>query len=212
MKNARRPARTPAQTRLFNLLTSEFHNPSQVFELMDDFLGRRSFDARFCQKLIALGKQRRGVPWNLRRLATLMLEHQILRLDPQDLSAFDSLFVQLKLKAPGLDRPLVNSVLKEGYSSTSLQRFVPEFRRKLERLNRVHDRIRGSRTSRAALLDFINVSRQHCKLALARYLFTAEEVVDEILNEIQDSDGVKDLDLSQARFIDDEISRAMELL
>jgi hypothetical protein len=212
MKNARRPARTPGQTRLFNLLTSEFHNPSQVFELMDDFLGRRSFDARFSQKLITLGKQRRGVPWNLRRLATLILENQILKLDSQDLTAFDSVFVQLKLKSPGLDRPLVNSLLKEGYSSTDIRRFVPEFRRKLERLDRVHEKIRGSRTSRAALLDFINVSRQHCKLALARYLFTPEEVVDEILNEIQDSDGVKDLDLSQARFIDDEIARAIELL
>ncbi len=100
MKNARRPAHTPGQTRLFNLLTSEFHNPSQVFELMDDFLGRHSYDESFCQKLIALGKQRTGVPWNLRRLATLILENQILKLEPDDLNNFDSLFVQLRLRRP----------------------------------------------------------------------------------------------------------------
>ena len=212
MKNARRPARTPGQTRLFNLLTSEFHNPAQVFELLDDFLGRHSYDERFCKKLITLSKQRTGVPWNLRRLAILILEHQILKLDPDDLNSFDSLLVQLDLKAPGLDRPLSKSVLKEGYSSTALRRFVPEFRRKLERLNRVHDRIRGKRTSTAALRDFINVSREHCKLALARYLFTPEEVVEEIFHVVQDSDGVKDLDLSEAKFINDEIERSIELL
>lgn len=212
MKNARRPARTPGQTRLFNLLTSEFHNPSQVFELMDDFLARPCFDASFCQKLIALGKQRKGVPWNLRRLAILILENQILKLAPGDLNTFDSLLVQLKLKSPGLDRPLAKSVLKEGYSSTDLRRFVPEFRRKLERLSRIHDKMQGRRTSSTALLAFIDVSRQHCKLSLARYLFTPEEVVNEIMRQVQDSDGVKDLDLSDPKFIQDEIDRAVELL
>lgn len=204
--------RTPGQTRLFNLLTSEFHNPSQVFELVDDFLGRQSYDALFSQKLIALGKQKTGVPWNIRRLAVLILENQILNLDAEDLDTFDSLFVQLRLKAPGIDRPLVKSVLKEGYSSTDIRHFVPEFRRKLQRLSRVHDRIKGRRTSREALLDFINVSRQHCKLALARYLFTPEEVVDEIISQVHDTDGVKDLDLSEAAFIEDEITRAIEQL
>jgi hypothetical protein len=212
MKNVRRPARTPGQTRLFNLLTSEFHNPSQVFELMDDFLGRHSYDEHFCQKLIALGKQSTGVPWNLRRLATLILENQILKLEPDDLKNFDSLFVQLKLKAPGLDRPLVKSVLKEGYSSTDIRRFVPEFRRKLERLNRIHDRMQGKRTSTAALREFIDVSRQHCKLAVARYLFTPKEVVDEIISLLLESVGVKDIDLSEEKFINDEVERAVELL
>ncbi len=212
MKNARTLARTPAQTRLFNFLASEFHNPSQVFELVDDFLERRSYDAAFCKKLIALGKQRRGIPWNLRRLASLILENQILKIDPEDLKTFDSLLVQLNLKRAGVERPLVDSVLKEGYSSTELRRFVPEFRRKLERLGRVHNRIKGRRTSRAALRDFFSVSRQHCKLSVARYLFTPAEIVDEILNQVKDSDGVKDLDLSEAPFIKDEVTRSIDLL
>jgi hypothetical protein len=212
MTTARRSARIPAQTRLFTFLASEFHNPAQVFELVDDFLGRQSYDADFCKKLIALGKQRSGVPWNLRRLAILILENQILKIGPEDLKTFDALLVQLNLKRAGVDRPLVNSLLKEGYSATDLRRFVPEFRRKLERLSRVHDRISGRRTSHAALRDFISVSRQHCKLAVARYLFTPAEIVAEILNQVQDSDGVKDLDLSQASFIDDEIKRALEVL
>ena len=122
------------------------------------------------------------------------------------------MFVQLNLKRAGLDRSLAKQVLKEGYTSTELRRFVPEFRRRLARLNRVHDRIVGSRTSHAALRDFFNVSRQHCKLAVARYLFTPEEVVDEILNETHESAGVKDIDLSEASFIDDEIARAIDMM
>lgn len=212
MKNARRPRRTAGQTRLLNLLTSEFHNPSQVFELMDDFFARPAFDAVFCQRLVALGRQRKGVPWNLRRLAILILENQLLKLDPADLNTFDTLLVQLNLKSPGSSRPLVKSVLKEGYSSTDLRRFVPEFRRKLERLRRVHDKIKGYQTSRGALLAFIDVSRQHCKLSLARYLFTPEEIVDEIMRQVQDTDGVKDLDLSEPRFFRHEIERAVEML
>lgn len=208
MKNAR----TLGQTRLFNLLTSEFHNPSQVFELMDEFLLRPSFDLSFCQKLIALGKQRKGVPWNLRRVAILILENQFLKLDPDDLKTFDSLLVQLKLKSPGINRPVSKSVLKEGYSSTDLRVFVPELRRKLARHNRVHDKITGYRTSRSAMLAFIDLSRQHCKLSLARYLFTPEEVVSEILRQVRDSDGVKDLDLSEPKYFQHEIDRAIERL
>jgi hypothetical protein len=114
MKTARKLALAPAQRRLFNFLVSEFHNPAQVFELVNEFLAHRSYDKSFCRKLIALGKQRTGVPWNIRRLATLILENQILKVDPEDLNTFDALLVQLNLKQPGLHRPLVNSVLKEG--------------------------------------------------------------------------------------------------
>jgi hypothetical protein len=207
-----RPARALGQSKLFDLLAAEFHNPKQLFELMNDFLGRSSFDRGFCQKLILLGKQRKGVPWNLRRLAILILENQILKIEPPDLNTFDWLFVQLNLKRAGIDRLLSKQVLKEGYTATDLRRFVPEFRRRLARLNRVHDRIAGRRTSAAALRDFFSVSRQHCKLAVSRYLFTPEEIVAEILNEIYDSAGVKDLDLSESRFINDEIERAIDML
>lgn len=213
MKNLGRPSRTPGQTRLFKLLTSEFHDASQAYGLFDEFLRHQSHNKSFCLKLITVAKQRTAVPWNIRRLATLMLEHQVLKLPPDNLGAFDYLLVQLNLKrAPGLDEELVSSVLKEGYSSTHIQLFIPEFRRKLERLNRIHDRIKGRRTSDAALRDFINGSRQHCKLALARYLFTPEEIVNEIGSQLQMTDGVKDLDVSQAPFIDDEIAHATNLL
>ncbi len=203
----------PHQTRLFNLLTSEFHDAARCYQLFDEFLRHRSYNKGFCLNLIAVAKQKTGVPWYIRRLATLMLEHQVLKLPKDNLDGFDFLLVQLKLKrAPGKHEEIVSSVLKEGYSSTDTQRFIREFRRKLERLSRLHEKINGKRTSDAALRDFIQVSRQHCKLSLARYLFTPEEVVAEILSQLYVTDGVNDLDPSQPAFIDTEITRNTSLL
>jgi hypothetical protein len=138
-----------------------------------------------------------------------MAEHQILKLQPDDLEAFDQLFTQLKLKAAGLAHGLTPAVLKEGYSTTELVPFIGEFRRRLGRLNRVHRRIRGSKTPAGALREFVDLSRSECKLTLARYLFTPAEVVDRIVREIRVTDGTKDLDVLQPRFLDAEIAHAL---
>jgi hypothetical protein len=211
MKNPGRP--TPDQTRLFKLLTSEFPDASRSYQLFDEFLRHRAYNKAFCLKLIDVAKQKSGVPWYIRRLATLMLEHQVLKLPEDNLDSFDFLLVQLRLKqALGKDEEVVSSVLKEGYSSTRIRKFIPEFRRKLERLSRVHETIKGRRTSDAALHNFIHVSRQHCKLSLARYLFTPEEVVNQILSQLLVTDGVKDLDPPESAFIEPEITRNTSLL
>ena len=205
-------ARKLDRTSLLNLLASEFHNPAQVFDLIDGLLNHDSYDQSFCTKLISICKQRTGLPWNLRRIATLVLENQVLKIDPNDLDTFDSLLVQLDLKQPRLKNPVNKSVLKEGYTSTDIRRFVPELRRRLSRLAWLHDRIEGNQTSHAVLRDFFNVSRQHCKLTLARYLCTPQEVAFEILRQIDESDGVTDVDLTEVKTIKDEIKRSVELL
>ncbi|HKU74775.1 MAG TPA: hypothetical protein VJR02_12765 [Pyrinomonadaceae bacterium] len=212
MSSATRAIRKPDRTSLLNLLASEFHNPAQVFDLIDGLLSYDSYDRSFCKKLISICKQRTGLPWNLRRIATLVLENQVLKIDPEDLDTFDSLLVQLDLKQRGLKNPLNKSVLKEGYTSTDIRRFVPEFRRRLERLAWIHDRIVGQKTSHAVLRDFFSVSRQHCKLTLARYLCTPQEIVNEIIRQIDDTAGVRDVDLSEIKTIKDEIKRSVELL
>ena len=178
-------------------------------DLLDEFLSRRTFQKDFCRKLFDLARQR-SVVWETRCLAILMAEHQILKLRPDNLAVFDFIFTELKLKAPGLDHDLNPAVLKDGYSTTELRAFAVEFQRKLARLNRVHDRIRGRRTSAAALREFVELSRNECKLTLARYLFTPEEVVDRIVKQIDITDGTPDLDLNQPRFIDAEITHALK--
>ena len=173
-------------------------------DLLAEFLRQDGYSRNFCQRLFKLAKQPTRAGWDIRRLAILMLEHQILQLSPERLEDFDFLLAQLNLKTPGLHNDIKPSVLKEGYSTIVLRDFIPEFRRKLARLNRVHKEIDGSRTDEAAIRDFIKLSRNDCKLTLARYLFTPEEVVDEIFRQLHVTNGVKDLSIAQS----DEFSRA----
>ena len=176
--------------------------------LLDEFLGHRTFQKGFCRKLIELARQR-PVAWETRCLAVLMLEHQALKLRPDNLEAFDFLFAELKLK---VRHGLSPALLKDGYSTTELRPFIDEFQRRLARLNRVHRQIRGRKTSPAALDEFVEVSRSECKLTLARYLFTPEEVVDRIVRQLRITDGVKDIDVNQERFIGADMERALSRL
>jgi len=192
MKNLGRPA-TSGRDRLRKLVTTRFRDVDQVCDLFHEFLKRRIYNQDFCLSLFAIARQRTATPWELRRLAVLMLEHQILKIKPDHAADFAFILTQLKLtKSSGRDTRIVNSVLQEGYSTTDFHAFIPEFRARLGRLNRVHDKIKGRSTSSAALRDFIHVSRRHCKLSLARYLFTPQEIVDEILRHVEVTEGVKD--------------------
>ncbi|HEX6283791.1 MAG TPA: hypothetical protein VFZ71_02910, partial [Pyrinomonadaceae bacterium] len=125
---------------------------------------------------------------------------------------FDAIFVALNLKQPGLERPVTSAVLKEGYSTTELRGFTGEFQRKLSRLNRVHRKLHGKKANDAGVREFIELSRRECKLALARYLFTPEEIVDRVLKQVRVSEGVKDIDVSQPRFIETEIAHLLNRL
>lgn len=213
MKNLGKRSRVSRQNHLLKLLTTEFHDPNQAYDLFDEFLRHKAYNNKFCLKLIAIAKQRTKVTWEVRRLAVLMLEHQILKLHPDKLDDWDLLLTEMNLRpAPGLNKGVVRSVLKEGYSSTELFAFVTELSRKLGRLNRVHDKIKGRRTSAAALREFVGLSRRNCKLSLARYLFTPEDLVEEILDQLQITEGLEDLDVSQPPFVEDEITHAMNLL
>lgn len=212
MKNLGGAARISSGDRLLELLKTEFPNTHQAYELFDDFLQQSGFNRGYCLILLAIARQRTGVAWEIRRLATLMLEHQILRIPPNNFADFDFLLTELQLKPPGPDEVVANSVLAEGYSTIEPRLFVAEFRRKLERVNRVHKKIQGRATSDAALREFIELSRCECKLSLARYLFTPAEIVGRILGQVQVTNGVKDFAGAQPRFVAGEIARSLDRL
>ena len=189
-------------------LTTRIHHEQISNDLLDEFLRHRTYQKSFCRKLINLARDR-SVAWETRCLATLMAEHQILKLKPDDLDAFDRIFTELNLKTAGALKP---ALLKDGYSTIEPRRFIKEFQHRLARLDRVHRNIHGPNTSDAALREFVAVARSECKLTLARYLFTPEEVVVRIVSELQTTDGVKDLDVTQPQFIDAEIAHALKHL
>lgn len=117
----------------------------------------------------------------IRNLAILALEHLILRLPNDDLEEFDALLVALGLKprsGPGV--PLNASLLQEGYTTTDLRAFIPQFRRRLQRLRRIHDRLRRQGNCADAPADSLHLAQQECKLTLGRYLIAPEEVVGRI--------------------------------
>ena len=171
-------------------------------------LGRQK---EFCLELINLARQG-TVPWDIRRLATLMAEQQIRKLDDADTESFDAIFVALNLKQPGLDRSLSPEVLKEGYTTTELREFIVQFQRRLSRLDRVHRRMRPRKMDAEAVREFIGLSRRDCKLTLARYLFMPDEIVDRVLKQVRVSEGVKDIDVSEPRFVATELSHVLSCL
>jgi hypothetical protein len=212
MNNLGKAPCTSSYNRLLNL-TDEFAGAEAACDLLDEFLRRKSYDRNFCVKLLSFARQGKDVSWDVRRLAILMLEHEVLKLSVDNLAEFDFLFAELKLKqGAGSESGIVTSVLREGYSTTELRPFIREFRHKLERLSRVHQKIKGKRTSTRALSEFLRLSRFECKLSLGRYLFTPAEVVAEILRQLKISDGVTDLDGSEPRHVMAEMKRTLDCL
>ena len=191
------------------MLTLRLESDTQAYALLEEFLDHETYNQTFCKELIQIARGETGASWELRRLAILMLEHQILKIPARSLNDFDFILAELNLKKQA---GLSTSVLKEGYTTTNLRRFIPEFRRKLARLEHVHAKVEGWRTSDEALHDFLELARHECKLSLGRYLFTADEVADRILDQLRETDGARDLDPVEGALIAGEISRALARL
>src|SRR5229473_6865369 len=113
MKNL---GRRSSDARLSKLLPFEFRGNQRLNDLFEEFLTQENYGRGLCKKLLKAIRQRRGVPWEIRRLAILMLEHQVLKLDPENISEFDFLLRQLGLKpARGHAHAVTGDVLKQGY-------------------------------------------------------------------------------------------------
>jgi hypothetical protein len=169
--------------------------------LVERFLRSPAYSRSFCVDLIDLACQRKARSWSLRRLAVLMLEHQVLKVCVDDLE--EVIFLLEKLG-------LISSTANAGDGRIGAR--FRQLRRRLERLNRVHAGIAGIDTSRDALSDFIEASRSDCKLTLARYLFTPEEVVERIVNQLETSKGLSDVRGLDQPCVRPEIARCFDHL
>jgi hypothetical protein len=198
---------------LLNILKMEFPDCAQVHQLFDEYFQHHTYDRRFALRLLEAARQNASNSWEIRRLAALMLQHQLLQLSMDEVAEFDFLLTELKLKANEGSKAVVNdSLLKEGYSTTDLIEFIAQFRQKLERQNRVLRLMQGAATSESALRDFIHLSRQECKLSLGRYLWTAQEVVERILRQVRRSKGMKDLRPMLHPYTESEAERTLSKL
>ncbi len=207
-KAADKPTNISTGNRLHRFLANEFGSESGAYKLFSQFLSQSTFSKSFFLTLLGIARDGTGTPWATRRLSVLMMEHQILKISPDNFGQFNFVLNQLHLNdSLSVEGDVAQSVLREGYTTTLLPQFITEFRSRLERLNRIHTRIKGWKTSPAALADFIDLSRQECRLTLARYTFTPNEVVDEILRQVLISNGSEDLNSQQPMFVQAEAER-----
>lgn len=199
--------------RLRETITREFKHDRPALALFDEFLPLDAYAGDFSARLIDTARGRDGAPWELRRLAALMLENQLLKIAPGDTAEHARVLARLNLldAAAGGGR-VAPFVLREGYTTTEPAGFVAELRRRLERHGRAHARLRAGRTTPAALADFLHLSRRECRITLARYLFTPAEVVARITSHVRLSRGVPDLDYREPLFVDGEMERAVAIL
>jgi len=174
---------------LHRVLKARFGKDPRATDLCTEFLSREEYDRELVTKLLAVSGGSSGDSWNLRLFATLMLANQCRHLDPGNEEECKFLFGSLGILSPKGNR-INDRVLREGYLSTELQVFAAQFLGNLSRLERIHRKIQGRQTTARDLDEFICLSREACKLSLARYLFTPAEVVDRILNELNTSSGV----------------------
>ncbi len=175
--------------KLARVSAARFPGEPRAAYLSGAFLALNHYDRRFAMELVALGRHRAGASWNLRLLAALMLADQCLRLRADAVVELTLVFGSLGLLAPGA-RTVNPDVLRQGYTSAELPVFSVEFLSHLRRLERTHRRLRGFRTTAEAFDDFIIVSRDPCKVALARYLFTPAEVVERVMQQLLVSSGL----------------------
>jgi hypothetical protein len=183
-----RETASPLPADLARVVAARFPGEPRAY-LAGAFLGLNHYDRRFALELVLLGRERAGVSWNLRLFAALMLASQCLRLTAGATEQLRLLFGSLGLLAAD-GRTVHADVLRQGYTSTELSKFSAEFLRHLRRLERAHRGLGGFRTTPEALDDFIIVSRDPCKVALARYLFTPAEVVEQVTKQLQVSSGL----------------------
>jgi hypothetical protein len=196
-------------------LTGELAGDRHLPGLVERFLRTTTYQRSFFVDLIDLARQRHTRSWALRRLAILMLEHQMLKVRADDLEELTFLLARLGIISNGgageerVGRPPEGN----GHLTTdeARSRFL-RLRRRVERLNRVHVGIAGVDTSEDAFSEFIEASRSECKLTLARYLFTPEEVVERIVSQFERSKGVCDVRALDQPCVRPEIARCFEHL
>jgi hypothetical protein len=174
------------------VIDDELRDDRLAAELLGEFLGRVGYDRGLALRLVEVaGARGCSASWPLRRVATLMLESQLLSLPEGDLDELGAIVRAIAAEPDcGLRFPPDASVLAEGYSSANWPIFAAELRARMARHAGVHRRIVGTETSRAALRDFLALARQECKLTLARYFFRPSEVVGRILERTRTSRGI----------------------
>jgi hypothetical protein len=169
-------------------MTADFPEVRPLLPLLAELRRVERFDPDLFRAVLAAARDGQAMPWESRRVAVLMLEHLLLKIPSGRMAKFDLALSALGIKEA--EEPGVRSdLLLEGYTATDLRSFVPQLRRRLKRLEWVHRCVATDR----GLFDFLSLARKECRLSLARYVFTPEDVAKRILSQVRVSDGVMEV-------------------
>ena len=174
------------------ILLGEFGGDRCAVLLFQQFFHATAYSRQFALLLTDVVRGRHSYSWEVRRLAALMLQEHLLKLEVKNTSEFRFLFEELGLRTEhGSMLKMPASVLKEGYSSRDIRRFIVEFRRRLGRPHCSMRRGRNGVIDLDELRSFVHRSRQECKLVLGRYLFSPHEIVARIKEQVQSAAGMR---------------------
>lgn len=151
--------------------------------LFEKFLALRRYDRAFAASLRDLATNC-GATWRARCAAVLMLEHVLLLGEDLD-------YWQGELGIEELD--------------------AQALRQRLARNARVHDALAAVRSD-AAIGDFLHLATRECRLTLARWLWTAEEVFARIETLVRRSRGVRAVPQYTHPFVGPEAQEALRVL
>jgi hypothetical protein len=159
--------------------------------------------------MLRIARGRAGHSWEVRREAALMLQRQLLLLPSSRIAEHDFWFVQLGLKRrKGIDQPLHREVLCQGFCTRDVKGFVPEWRR---RLMRPAGLLQKSSSGQCAV-RWQYLAQGECRIFLARYVFSAEEVATRVLSRVRVTKG-EEMPFSQdSELIEAEAQLAAEAL
>jgi hypothetical protein len=175
------PIAKRASARIERLVSAFAGGEPRFALLFEQFLSSRAYDRAFASSLRDVAVDREA-SWPVRCAAVLMLEHVLLRGDDLD-------HWRAELAISDLD--------------------AAALRRRLARNARVHDRIANARTD-AAINDFLHLSTRECRLTLARWLWTAEEVIAQIEAAVRRSTGVRAIPHYTHPFVGPESHEALQ--
>lgn len=119
--------------------------------------------------------------WPFRRVAALMLETMLLRID----DAKERRFWTARL---GMTDPA--ELAREGYNGR--EPLEEQLWRRIRRFARIHRLPTAGRTSDRALLDYLRGADRECRLTLARHLFAIDEVIERMERFVRRSEGRPD--------------------
>lgn len=188
------------------MAAAELGPDPHALALVARFLAAPAYDRALALELLDVAGSA-GAPWELRRAAALMLQSQILRLSPRAQAEFRLLCGRLGLREAGAER-VRDSVLTEGFTTTELRGFARQLLARLSRAQGVLAPLQEGKATPGALRAFFAYARRECRLDLARYLFTPEEVVDRILSQVRSSRGAPHPFPQKHPYIREEARRA----